>query len=546
MTRFQTLFARFDIISILALLFLWAPLCILGWSVAKAVFAAPALLRFALPTTPLRWELLLNTVELGIGTVALSLLLGLPVAITLARGPNWLRALVAVGSALPLALPPILPATLLVPLTFAPGADASKISPALIASPALAAWLYPLVGFGVASALRCLPPESEEAARAFGSEWHAWRRVIIPTLKPAIFGTAGLCFAFSLWEMGAPDLLNLQTYAVQIHRDWNAGNLGDNAVLPALDALPLVLLGALALWPAFSALRFYERLRAGSSNAPKRATPSYGTIERSANALSLITIILSPGLILGAMLRHAGTFSGSGAWARAGELSRPELLTTLSLAPLSALLLVAWAFAIAARARLHNANYASRKSGHAGRVLLVFPLLCPPMTLALALIGLWNAPMRNGFALQDAATWLGSGGMTVVGYLARFLPPACWMMSEAAARVPDDALEAAESLGASPNRVARGVLLPLMLPALSALGAVMGALCVGELTVSVLVANAGGQPLTVPLFNFMHIGEEDVVAAISLWLFGVGALTMAGFALGGFFLRALWRKLSAR
>jgi ABC-type Fe3+ transport system permease subunit len=48
--------------------------------------------------------------------------------------------------------------------------------------------------------------------------------------------------------------------------------------------------------------------------------------------------------------------------------------------------------------------------------------------------------------------------------------------------------------------------------------AVVAALCAGELTTSVLVNAPGGQTVTLPIFNQMHIGATAEVAALSLLL----------------------------
>jgi len=52
--------------------------------------------------------------------------------------------------------------------------------------------------------------------------------------------------SLALWEMGAPDLLDARTYAVQIYREYSAN--GDAATAAAM-ALPLMLLGGLLLLP---------------------------------------------------------------------------------------------------------------------------------------------------------------------------------------------------------------------------------------------------------------------------------------------------------
>ena len=534
------------LLLLLALTLLWGPLLLMAVQIVERLAHKPALLAHALPLDPVRATLFKNTVQLGILTTIGALVLGVPCAVALVRGGRITRLVVALGCALPLALPPIVPASLAVPLTFAPGRDSPLYPPVLLAAPVLAASFYPLVAFALAAALRALPAEAEDAARLCGGDLSVWRGVLFPLLRPALSGAAGLVFAFSLWEMGAPDLLNLPTYAVQIYRDWNGGVLTEDATLAALDAFPLAVLGAVALWFALRALRFYEKLRASDAahrhpGARRAAQGARSGVVTALSALAWLVVAVSPGVIIVWLAHVAGGLRGaSAAWNEVTQFAGEELFTTLQWAPLGALLALAWAFCLVAPRRLGQLVPRKRGLTLAGwwRWGLLLPMLCPPVTLGLAMATFWNFPLTASqpnapaYALQDTVGYaLGSGGMTLVGYVTRFLPAAAWLLGEATARVPRENLEAAQSLGADEGFAARTILLPLLLPALAGAGAVLGALCVGELTVTVLVAQAGGQPLTIPLFNFMHAGEADLVAALSLALFAAGALLMAGFAL---------------
>jgi ABC-type spermidine/putrescine transport system permease subunit II len=82
-------------------------------------------------------------------------------------------------------------------------------------------------------------------------------------------------------------------------------------------------------------------------------------------------------------------------------------------------------------------------------------------------------------------------------------------------------------MGDSPRRAARKILWPLLQPALYGTMILLWALCAGELTVSILVNQPGGQTLPKPIFNLMHIGESERVAALSLTLFGLVSLAFS-------------------
>jgi ABC-type Fe3+ transport system permease subunit len=92
-------------------------------------------------------------------------------------------------------------------------------------------------------------------------------------------------------------------------------------------------------------------------------------------------------------------------------------------------------------------------------------------------------------------------------------------------------MEAARGLGASPLRVARTILLPLLAPALVGIFALTWALCASELSVSVMTQQPGGQPLTLPVFQLMHIFAMDKVAALCLLLVAMSGVVMGLAAL---------------
>ena len=123
-----------------------------------------------------------------------------------------------------------------------------------IAAPVLALCFFPIAAFAIAFAFHSLPPFSEEAAHLFGDKIQALRRFYWPLLRPAIYGAMGVCGALAMWEMGACDLLDARTYSVEIYRAFNAG--GEDTVA-ALRSLPMLFIGALLLFPALRALKFY-------------------------------------------------------------------------------------------------------------------------------------------------------------------------------------------------------------------------------------------------------------------------------------------------
>jgi iron(III) transport system permease protein len=178
-----------------------------------------------------------------------------------------------------------------------------------------------------------------------------------------------------------------------------------------------------------------------------------------------------------------------------------SLLLALTAAGLTALL----AFVIA------HSLLRARQGPRAGlHYLTQVPFAVPPILLGIALIGLWNRP---------ATGWLyDSVAMVVLGYVAHFLPFAICVV-HAGLQQFDQRLEEAAWL-AIPGRmrITRLIILPLVRGGLAAGFLIVFVLAMGELGVTLLVVPPGVETLPVRIYNLMHYGAEDAVAALSLIL----------------------------
>lgn len=539
--RFSAVFTA--ALTAVLIVFLWAPFTqLIGGALWQAGTHQPRLLWEILPLRPLQRSLFFNSVFLALLTGFLSALFGIWPALALTRGPKIMRPVVAFFCALPLVLPPTLMAMAWLEVSHRPPARAMAafaaekplpINGVFVASPVLAFCFFPIAAFALAFAFQSLPGSSEEAAHLYGDGRQAIARFYWPLLRPAIFGAMGVCGAMAMWEMGACDLLDANTYSVEIYRALSAG--GDD-ITAALRSVPMLLIGLLLLWPALRALRFYQQ-----TDNFLRSDSLLNKAGFLALGLSFLIFAVAP---CGPIYVYARQTGGLRIFGEVWSVNREELNNTILLSSLAAPLIAAIAFGAVTSWRFWSARW--QKMALATGVL---PLLFPPITLGVALIGFYN---RDAFALVygglpntgndffDVITGnIARYGMMLIGYAARFLPLALWILWEAARRVDQGLIEMSQNMGASPTRTQRSILWPLIFPACAATGILLWALCAGELTVSILVNQPGGQTLPKPLFNLMHIDEKDAVAALSLTLFGLCALIfMLGAA--GF---GLWRKI---
>jgi iron(III) transport system permease protein len=511
------------------ILWLWAPLLWLGGCASKVLWAHPERLIQALPARGVARSMFVATLELSALTALLALFFGFVCALVLARGPRWIRGAGTILSVLPLALPPTLGATAFLEWTRTPPLRAlaslgvTRALPfpnVLVAAVVLAGCFYPVVALPLAAALRALPAEIEDAARLFGSPLQAWLKVLWPAVRPVALASCGVVAALSMWEMGAPDLLDVRTYSVQIYRDLSAADDLDpigKAIKAALAGVPVLILALLALWPALrtdaqAASKYFEAARDQTIESRD------GLVALPIAFLIWLFCPLAPLLVFASQLRPLSVLGT--VW----DANSVEIGNTIGLATIGAVLIALIGFGAALAWR----DWPTRWRGVA-RALCVLPLLVAPVTLAVALIGVWNRPQLSfvyggsgpsGWDFVDVAGDYSSRySMMIIGYIARFAPLSIWLIDVALARLPRGASEAAANLGAPPFRVARTITAPLLRPFVVATLALVWSLCAGELTTSVIINAPGGQTLPVPIFNQMHIGATAEVAALSLLAF---------------------------
>src|SRR3954452_15167023 len=162
----------------------------------------------ALTATSARAALLL-TVGISAIVTLINVVTGTLIAWVLVRDEFRGKSVVNAVIDLPFALPTIVASIVLLAL-YGPhspiGLDLYATRPALIV--ALAFVTLPFVVRSVQPVLIELDREAEEAAASLGANgWTTFRRIILPSLYPALLGGAGLAFARAVGEFGSVVLI---------------------------------------------------------------------------------------------------------------------------------------------------------------------------------------------------------------------------------------------------------------------------------------------------------------------------------------------------
>ncbi len=493
---------------------------------------------------PTEWQALWASLWISAASVALSALLGVPLAFVFERydfpGRRVLGALVA----LPAVMPPLVG---VIAFYFLYG-ETGFVSHALQAAFRLDGAPWRLQGPGaillvhaysmyvyfylfVRAALARMDASVLEAAASLGAGGaETFRRVTLPLLRPALAGAALLTFMTSLGSFSAP-LLYGGGFRVMTTQIRNTSVNGDQA----LALLETAVLTTVALL-GFALVQWQERRGASVASVGKGTPPALRAIanpfaRRAAAAagwLLAVLLLLPHGTLLLVSFVPVGTWTtealppvlalGNYRQMLTEKERLGSLLNSLwmaSAATAGAIALALWAGPIVARGR--------RALGRVIETLLALPWAVPGTVLAVAMATMFSvrAPWLGRFVL------VGTVAILPLAYLVRNLPLTGRAVL-AGFRQLDPALdEAARSLGAGRWRRLLRITMPLLKPALAAGGALAFVTALGDFVVSVILETYANRPISAQIFSSLRVNELGVAAA-----FGVVLMVVSAAALG--------------
>jgi iron(III) transport system permease protein len=450
-------------------------------------------------------ELLANSMLLGAGTALGATLIGCPLGVALARVPLPLKAVLRVALTAPLVLPPYVVALAWVYL----GGSAGFVA-RLLGRDVLSTWTYSLSGatlvlvlvffplsmLATEAAVRRVEARLEEAAILVAGPARVWWRITLPLAAPSVTGAALLIFVLAVSEFGVPGLLRVRVFTTEIFTAFAALYVFNRATVLTLPQLVVSVVVAVA-----AVILVGERLivtRRGSTAARAVSFDSWRGPAIVAVGCVLVVALLLPLSVL------ASEASGVGSFATVFRGSGEAIMNSVSLAAVGATAVVAIAVWLGyARAR------ASHGLGRLGDVFLVVLFAIPSTVIGVGLIGLWNRPGVMGAVY-------GTGGMLVLGYLARFVPVAAVLLGASVRHVSTSHEEAAAVSGAGWLRTMTFIVLPQVRPGLLAAWTIAFILAFGELGTSILVAPPGEATLPIRIYTIVANTPSAHVAALAL------------------------------
>jgi iron(III) transport system permease protein len=446
-------------------------------------------------------RLLGNTIGYGLGSTLLALVSGTLFAFLVARtdlpGASWLRPL----GVLPLFVPPLFVAVSWNSLTAGKGP--------LFAVLMSAATTFPIVALFAGRAFERIDARLSEAALQVGG-LRAAARIELGLALPAALCGACFAFSFAINDFTIPDFASwvgpkLNVYAAEVFATWSLRKSPGHAVA---TALPLIVLSFAVLLPAL-ALRARAQNRALLGDQHRAAPLALG-LWRWPSFAGAAGLIACAALV---PLAHLAYQAGGGAqgfalarfgasFERALELARGDLVRSLCWASAAAAACCALALPLG-----HALERARR--GRAFEPLLMLPVAVPAVLLGIGAIATWN---------HAATAFVYDGGLVVVLlYVGRFAAIAVLVLASGVRMLDPQLEEAARLAGAGPVRRLLGIVAPCLRNALCGCFALCFVLSMRELDATVLVPAANGTAMF-RVFNALHFGRDDFVAALALLL----------------------------
>jgi iron(III) transport system permease protein len=459
-------------------------------------------------------ELVLDTVLLLAGVVAVTTVVGTVLAWLVVRTDLPLRRVWGIALTLPLVIPSYVAALILLGALGPRGLLQEALEPLGVerlpdlygyegALLALTLSTYPYVFLIAAAALRSVDASVEEAARSLGrGPASVFLTVTVPAIRPALAAAGLLVSLYVLADFGAVSLMQYPTLTRAVYLQYES--LLDREAA-AILALVLVALAGVVVWLEGRVRRgsFY---RASPGAGRRAARVALGRWRWAAAAVCALASGLFLALPLGVLVWW--TVDGIG-------VGSPFRLAWE--AAIDSALVSGAAAAVAVVAVLPVALFVRRSPGGPARLLerlAYVPNAVPGIAVALALVFLGA---RYGGALYQSLA------MLVFAYVVRFMPQSLATTSSAFALVDPRLEEASRSLGRRASRTLVTVVLPLARPGILAGAALVFLSAMKELPATLLLRPIDFDTLATEIWTDTSIGAYSDAAPSALLLIAVSA-----------------------
>ncbi|WP_435194625.1 ABC transporter permease [Natronomonas sp. EA1] len=474
-------------------------------------------------TSPTTQQVFINSALLVAGVTGASIVIGVPSAYLTVRTNLPFKRAFTVLLAMPLVVPSYIGAFAFVSAFGPRGAFQDLLVPLGIeripsiyglhgAVLILTLYTYPYVYINTRAALQSMDTRLVDAARTLQhTQWGAFKRVIVPQIRPAVAAGSLLVALYTLSDFGTPAIMRYNVFTRVIYSNYN-DVLGGGRYKAALLSLQLVVV-------TFVILSVESRVRGSGVRAKNpRARSSLVRLGKwrwpaAGACLAVVaTALLVPLGILGMWLVR----SGSTVAAESLVFKPVYVSNSVSVAAAAAVVSAVAAVPIAFLAARYDSKltWLIERGAYVGYAV-------PGVVMGLALVYFGarygGSLYRNGLILLP---------LLVFAYVVRFLPQAVGSSRAAFLQVSPQLSEAARTLGRSPARAFRDVTLPLVAPGVLGGAALVFLTTMKELPATLLLRPPGFDTLVTRVWTAYNAGHFGEAAIPALALLGVSALSM--------------------
>ena len=443
-----------------------------------------------------------NSLGLAAGTTCLSLLIGVPLAFLISRTDLIGKTPLGILYLIPILIPPYIHAIVWTHINSYVqhflSLDIHSLGGAIFV---LTLAYFPFVTLMTLSGLQSVDKNLEEASLLCHGVRYTLRRITLPLVTPHIFSGAIFVFIFSIIDFGVPDILRVNVYPVEIFIQFSAFYNEKTATLLSFPLIAVTLiLVSLQKW--HMGRRSYVNIGGGTGIG---ATYSLGRL----NALSLIACLavlsLSVLIPLVVLFSTAGSISN---YIRVLSTSTDQILYSLELAALGGLFTLFLALLIS-----YVTERTKSRAITALELASLIPFAIPATTLGIGLIKVWNRPILDFV--------YGCPLIIILGYIAHSIPFTIRATSAGIKQISPNLEEVGFLSTGSWTRVARKIVIPLSMPSLMVGFFIAFILSLGELGTTLLIIPPGKETITIKIYNLMHYGADQLVAASCLILIAI-------------------------
>jgi iron(III) transport system permease protein len=394
--------------------------------------------------------------------------------------------------------------------------------------------LYPIIYLNAAAALANLDPAMEEAAANLGCPpGRRFWRVTMPLIMPGVFAGGTIVFIWAFTELGVPLVFDFdRVTSVQIFRSLN--DLSGN---PFPYALVFVMLAFSAGFYVLGKVLFGRGAEVGGG----RATTAREVVKLTPVRGWLVTGLFA-GVTFLAVVPHLGVvfLSFASDWyqtvfptgltldhyrdALGHELTLSSISNSLKYSSLAMVVDLVLGIGVA---------YVVVRTKIPGRQILdtmaMLPLAVPGLVMAFGYL----AMSREGQPLHFLMLGENPVMLLVIAYSVRRLPYVVRSASAGFQQVSPTLEEAAQNLGATPERALWRITLPLVAPNLVAGGLLAFAFAMLEVSDSMILAQQAAHfPITKAIYSLIGaLGSgPNLAAALGVWAMVFLTVTIVGAA----------------